>query len=292
VTEDVIIPRIVHQVWLGPDPLPDEFARYRETWREHHPSWDVRLWTEDNLPPDLIRTEVYDRLRHPVERSDILRLELVYRYGGVYVDTDVECLRPIDPLLAGVSLFVERLNSGRLTHPIMGGVPGHGLLERAIRELEPREFYGYDKQTSGPDYLASFVADDPGVTIFATEVFFPRTPAERRSAYAVHHAARSWKDAEGFRKDANMAERRLMRTQNQLDDLERRHRETLAELEVLRARLGAAESLLGGGSAGTRLARRGRVLLAAIRLAGIRVPRRLRAAAGRVRRKLPGTSRG
>jgi hypothetical protein len=288
VTSDLAIPRIFHQVWLGPDPLPEEFVRYQQTWREHHPAWDLRFWHEDNLPPGLLREEVYDRLRHPVERSDILRLELVYRFGGVYVDTDVECLRPIDPLLAGVTFFVERLNSGRLTHPIMGAVQEHPLLGRAIRELKPRAFFGYDKQASGPDYIASVVGDDPDVTIFPTEVFFPRTPAERRSAYTFHHAARSWKDSAGFRKDAQMAERRLARTQTQLDELERAHKETLASLEVLRSRLAAAESRLAGESAGTRLAGRGRVLAAGVRLAAVRAPRRLRTAAGSLRRRLRG----
>ena len=99
---------------------------------------------------------------HPVERSDILRLELVHRFGGVYVDTDVECLRPIDPLLEGVTFFVERLNSGRLTHPIMGAVPEHPLLGRAIREMKPSAFLGYDKHASGPDYVASGRRRRPG----------------------------------------------------------------------------------------------------------------------------------
>ncbi len=76
---------ILHQIWLGPNPLPEEFAAYGETWRRHHPAWDYRLWTEDTLPPDLARLEVYERLRFPAERADILRLELLWRDGGVYL---------------------------------------------------------------------------------------------------------------------------------------------------------------------------------------------------------------
>ena len=57
-----------------------------------------------SLPGDLRRPEAAERLRAPAERSDILRLELLWREGGVYVDTDFECLRSIEPLLDGARL--------------------------------------------------------------------------------------------------------------------------------------------------------------------------------------------
>src|SRR5439155_22420530 len=88
-----LIPRILHQIWVGPDPLPEEFARYRETWLQRHPEWEHHLWTENNLPPDLRRPEAYERLRAPAERSDILRYEVLWRWGGVYGDADFECHR-------------------------------------------------------------------------------------------------------------------------------------------------------------------------------------------------------
>ncbi len=89
------IPRLFHQIWIGPDPLPLEFEAYRASWRAHHPEWEFRLWEEDNLPGDLRTAAVYERERRPVERADILRLELLWKYGGVYVDIDMECLRPL-----------------------------------------------------------------------------------------------------------------------------------------------------------------------------------------------------
>ena len=44
------IPRIFHQIWVGPDPLPDEFAAYGQTWLDHHPGWELKLWTDENFP--------------------------------------------------------------------------------------------------------------------------------------------------------------------------------------------------------------------------------------------------
>ena len=268
------IPRIIHQTWLGPDPLPEDDARWVETWRAHHPEWEHHLWTDANLPEGLVRNEGYELIRHPVERSDILRLELVYRFGGVYVDTDVECLRPIDPLLEGVTMFVQRLNSGRLSHFVMGATPQHPVLERALAGMKPREYFGYDKFSTGPDFLASFIDEDAGVTILDTDVYMPRDPAAQRVAYGIHHSAGAWKSAEDWQKDARIAQRRYQRTQIALDELEQRHRETVAELEVARARL-------AGKHVGA--------LAAEVRVVAIRTPHRLLAAAKALKRKLRAT---
>ena len=141
-----MIPRILHQVWVGPDQMPRDFLDYRESWRRHHPDWEMRLWTDESLPGDFVRPEAYERLRNPAERSDIIRLEVLFRFGGVYVDTDVECLRPIDPLLEGVDFFagyVGRKEVGSKTienavnNAVIAAEAGHPVLERALRELRP-----------------------------------------------------------------------------------------------------------------------------------------------------------
>jgi len=107
-----VIPKIFHQVWLGPNPMPDEYLRYRDTWAQHHPEWEFRLWSEQNLPVTLQREEARDRLRVPAERADMLRLEVLLESGGVYIDTDMECLRSIEELIADVDLFVADSKPG------------------------------------------------------------------------------------------------------------------------------------------------------------------------------------
>ena len=52
--------RIFHRIWLGSKPLPAEFAAFGETWAAHHPGWEMRLWTDANLPP-LINQQAFDR---------------------------------------------------------------------------------------------------------------------------------------------------------------------------------------------------------------------------------------
>jgi inositol phosphorylceramide mannosyltransferase catalytic subunit len=206
----VRIPSILHQVWVGPDPLPEEFAAYRASWARHNPNWESRLWTEDDLPADLERKEAYELLRQPAERSDVIRLELLYRHGGVYADVDFECLRPVTPLLEDVDFFVGAFKPGRVTNALIGSVPGHPLLARAIREIRPRSTWGaVDKSGTGPSFLRRMVKAFPDVTVFEPDVFYPRSAEALREAYAVHHKARSWRDADGLRKLLAGAEQRL-----------------------------------------------------------------------------------
>jgi mannosyltransferase OCH1-like enzyme len=229
------IPPVFHQIWLGPEPLPRDYAGYQRSWLRRHPGWELRLWTEDDLPGDLERKEVYELLRRPAERSDMLRLELLHRHGGVYVDTDFECRRSIEPLLDGVDFFCAYIDPGRVNNALIGSVPRHPLLGRGIRELRPRATFGpVDKEGTGPLFFNRLVAGEPGVTIFAEELFYPRTPVEAQGAFAIHHAARSWKEPADLLMDAARAEQRLAIVQDELAKMEQRYRLAEAEAEALR----------------------------------------------------------
>ena len=216
-----MIPRLLHQVWVGAHPMPEEFADYRESWRRHHPSWEMRLWTEESLPDDLVRPEVYERLRSPAERSDIIRLEVLYRFGGVYVDTDVECLRPIDPLVEESGDFFVGAVKGKVENAVIGATAGHPILERALRELQPVTEYGVDlTQGTGPWFLTALLRDYPEVTIYPQEVFSPMTDAEREQAHAVHHYVSSWKTAEHWEEKAARNREKLIEARRRNEQLE------------------------------------------------------------------------
>jgi mannosyltransferase OCH1-like enzyme len=223
-----VIPQVFHRIWLGPDPMPEEYVRLGQTWKRNHPDWEHHLWAETNLPTDLERHEVYELLRRPAERADILRLELLHRLGGVYVDADLESLKPIDMLLDGVSCFLGALDSGRVSNAVIGAVPGHPLLARAIAELRPRTTFGpVDREGTGPLLIERLRHEFPDVTVFEPEVFFA---TEREQAqYAFHLSARSWKDEAGLRSDLARAERdraiareELRRLQKKYDRVQKR----------------------------------------------------------------------
>lgn len=157
----VVIPRVIHRIWLGGD-MPPEFAQFGETWAEHHPGWEMRLWTEANLPrlrnqvlfdraPDL-----FDSAQVPRFRSDVARLEILHQYGGLYVDTDFVACRSIEPLIAGLDLFAAEEKPGLIANGLMGSVPGHPFLDAMIAGLPTsvrQRPSALPWRVSGPEYL-------------------------------------------------------------------------------------------------------------------------------------------
>jgi hypothetical protein len=237
----VVVPRTIHHIWIGPDPLPAEHRGWIQSWKRHHPSWELRLWTEQDLPADPIRPEILDRLRAPVERADILRLEILHRHGGVYVDTDVECLRPIDDVLGDSRFVVACLKPGQVTNTFIASIPGHPLLARALAEARPMESYWtlsspreQIKQGAGPPLLRRLVPDYPDVALLDPPLLFPSTPEERATAIGVHHMARSWHNVPAMRTAMLQAERRLEETKRELERERARHARTKDRLAALR----------------------------------------------------------
>jgi mannosyltransferase OCH1-like enzyme len=189
----VRMPRIFHQIWLGPNPLPKAFAAYQQSWLRHHPDWELRLWTEGNLPKPLRRPEAAERLRIPAERANILRLEVVWRFGGVYVDTDLECLRSIEPLIEDTDFFTVLRGSGVADNYFFGAVPGHPILDRGLDEIKPRKSYGHSKERTGPRFLNALIADH------RDEIQLLDTTTCKR--YATHHRHQARSDPESVRLD-------------------------------------------------------------------------------------------
>ncbi|HWT23840.1 MAG TPA: glycosyltransferase [Solirubrobacteraceae bacterium] len=202
-TDGQLIPKVIHRLWLGPDPVPDEFERYGETWARHHPAWEVRLWRDGDLPPLACRAEL-ERAKNFKARYDMVRYELLRQVGGVIVDLDMEALRPLDPLLGGVRAFVcrETAKERRIGTQVIGAVPHHPLLERAVAEVGPslaRERTA--SQQTGPGFLTRIVDEfRDEITIFPRDTFLspltiepPRRPQDFPAIYAVHHHAESWR---------------------------------------------------------------------------------------------------
>jgi mannosyltransferase OCH1-like enzyme len=239
----VRVPRIIHHIWIGPDPVPSHHRPWIESWRRHHPSWEHRLWTEDDLPGDPIRPEVLERLRTPVERADILRLEILFRHGGIYVDTDLECLRPVDDLLGDAEFVAVCLKPGRVTNTFIAAAPGHPLLERALRELRPMDVYWTAaatesiKDVAGPPLLRRLIPGYRDVKLIEPPLFFPSTPDERERAVAVHHMERTWHNATALRAAILQAERRLEAADSEIARERRLHAATKKRLARLQARL-------------------------------------------------------
>ena len=92
------IPRILHQVWIGDDPIPDRLLRYQEKLHKLHPEWEYRLCTTldglEDLGPETQR--FVESAPNVGILSDIMRMLMLHKHGGVYLDLDVELEKPLD----------------------------------------------------------------------------------------------------------------------------------------------------------------------------------------------------
>lgn len=198
-----MIPKTLHAIWVGP-PMPLVFAEFMAGWQRLHPDWEFTLWGQGQPLPPLVNQDLYDRAEEICPglegqlRSDIARLEILHRFGGVYIDTDFECLKPIDGLLEGVGCFVGRVTDRWLNNAIMGAAPGHPFIDRLLNGIPAsikRHPGKAPRVVSGPQYMTRIWQQHPeGVTVYPESYFYPylwdelhRGRERFPDAYGCHH---------------------------------------------------------------------------------------------------------
>lgn len=230
----MIIPKTIHRIWLGGNEMPPDYVRFGESWSRHHPGWEMRLWTDDDLPP-LSHPESLDRCRNFGEASDVLRYEVLNRFGGVYVDTDVECLRSLEPLISDATAFAAYARPGLIGSAVVGSVPGHPAITKALEVVCERAGSGSQVEATGPIALTGVLKNAPDVELFGRETFYPLDYWEIpfadaqgdvvADAYAVHHWHATWQTRETLM----LRTRELMRRTRQR---KRQYERSLGKLEA------------------------------------------------------------
>lgn len=137
-----MIPRIVHQIWLGesggPHP-PPRFVETARTWRDRNPAWEYRLWSGDEVTalfeeqrPDLLG--LYRGYPYWVQRADAARYLILHHVGGVYADMDITCARPLDELTEHDAVLAPTEPAG-VSNDLMMSRPGHPLFAELLDAL-------------------------------------------------------------------------------------------------------------------------------------------------------------
>jgi mannosyltransferase OCH1-like enzyme len=211
------IPKILHRIRIGADTLPAEAEEYGRRWRELHPGWEHRLWTARDLPKMRNRA-LYDVSENTGHRSDLLRYEILHRFGGVYVDLDMEPLRPLDPVLAEagpadafagrVYATMRELGPQWMETAILGAAPGLPFFDHLLDRITPWAVHFSQAHTivrTGPQFfqwhMTKWEAERGGepVRLMPTNWFYPYRWDERYrrggpfpGAYAAHHWWGTW----------------------------------------------------------------------------------------------------
>jgi mannosyltransferase OCH1-like enzyme len=98
---DSLVPAIIHQVLLGDLEMRPKWEQARASCKELHPTWEMKLWRDEEANefvhqyyPSL--SSIYLNYPLEIQRSNVLRYLLLHHYGGVYLDLDMRCRRPLD----------------------------------------------------------------------------------------------------------------------------------------------------------------------------------------------------
>lgn len=158
-----MIPRYIHRIWLGGNE-PSQFRLYGQTWKDHHPNWEVVQWDGPGELFPLQNQDLYDdpdywcpNGSHGQFRADLLRYEILWRYGGLYVDADFECLAPVDYLIKDTKLFAGwEVQDQWIANGFMGAEPHHPFINTLItgvRESLKRYRKNRPASSTGPQFL-------------------------------------------------------------------------------------------------------------------------------------------
>ena len=197
------IPKIIHQIWLG-GPFPEKYKVLTDIWKAKHPDWNFLLWTEKEIEEfGLTNKWMYDNMRNPSAKSDVVRYEVAYSYGGVYVDTDFYCCQNLDKLLY-LDFFCGMIGSydGRLVEAETSAAPsifacsqGNKLVGEIIQEIGAVKTVPHNigeiMTITGPEMFSRKVVGSldkhPMSVVFPPNYFFPFPGAARMSIRDLPH---------------------------------------------------------------------------------------------------------
>lgn len=214
------IPRTIHYCWFGGRPLPPSALRCIDSWKRNFPGYEIRRWDESNFDIDAVR---YTREAAAAGKwafvSDYARFLILYRHGGIYFDTDVEVIRPMDHILAaGAFMGFEKSHSGIGVASGLGiaAPAGHPFYKKILDHYSSIPYLGSDgKPLSGTVVAhvtrlfleAGLIPEDrlqcvEGITVYPNEYFNPLDDATGRlrithRTCSIHHYNKTWCDNYG-----------------------------------------------------------------------------------------------
>ena len=214
------VPKVVHYCWFGGKPLPKSAQKCIASWRKYLPDCEIREWNESNFDVNAIpyTQEAYERGKYAFV-SDYARFYVLYRHGGLYFDTDVEVIRPMDDIVArGAFMGIEQSVESTGVNPGLGLAAEEGMeIYKTILDYYATLHFVDEQGVQFPgtvvkhttDVLSryGFVAENrvqevAGVTIYPNDWFNPLDDATGRltvteNTRSIHHYSKTWIDNYG-----------------------------------------------------------------------------------------------
>lgn len=231
------IPKIIHQIWYqGDDNIPKDYITYKNSWIKKNPDWEYMLWSKDSID-NLIKSHyrryhsLFKKLPLLIQKVDMAKYLILNYYGGIYVDLDMKCIKPLSRLIKvdkpiilsqlyidgcdERSLFCPRTfvsslgkfaNGIFVNNAFLGSVPGHIFWLDIIETISDRFYLDYKLKeyfvsyTTGPAMINSVIRKNWSkykdiIKIIPYYYFEPCSKnglCNTTKSFAVHKYSGSW----------------------------------------------------------------------------------------------------
>lgn len=219
-----MIPKTIHYFWFGRNPKSDIIKKCIDSWKHYCPDWEIIEWNEDNMNLDEIpyMREAYDAKRWAFV-SDVARLLILYKYGGVYLDTDVELLKPLEEKLLERTFFIFENGRTIATGLGMGTVKNNETVKALLDNYRSTHF-------ETDNITVNAVMDKPVFVRLFPTLEWNNTDQIVNGVYFMssgtygqkmkHYGTRSWADIPEYKVSGDMKIKRILRNPTVFKKLE------------------------------------------------------------------------
>lgn len=209
-----MIPKIIHYIWLGGNPLPKIYSDCVESWKDYASGFEIKIWDEesykvcfgtDQFVEEMLKTRRY------AFAADYIRCKVLFEFGGIYLDTDMELVRNIDELCSHIAFLGEE-DINKPSCGILGSQPKFwlfGELMQAVKHANglftiPELLKNILDERKISKTRSEDITTIQDVTIYSEKFFYPYNPYGSsgreqllyryitKDCYAIHHWGKSW----------------------------------------------------------------------------------------------------
>ncbi len=237
-----MIPKLIHYCWFGRNPLPESAKKCIASWRKFLPDYEIIEWNEDNFDVNSIpyTAQAYEAKKYAFV-SDYARFKILYEHGGVYFDTDVEVIRPMDDIIARGPFMGFEINPcvsrpyGAVNPGVgMAGKKGLNLYKSVLEYYAQLNFIQADGSHNITDAVVNITTrelikgglqNEAGlqtvaeVTIYPADYFNPFNDATGRlnktaNTRTIHWYSKTWLNVHPWRQSLSRFVHRFFGTQS------------------------------------------------------------------------------
>jgi len=193
-----MIPKIIHIIWIGDQSKKP--AQCIDTWIKKNPEYEVKVWGNNQVQGTNWKNyrQLHDMLikKDFAGASDVMRYEILYEHGGVYVDADTYCIKPLEDWLLDCEAFAsweqELVRNNLIANTVMGSVPGAEAMKMCMDEVATKDCTEQKLawMITGPILVTDvFFKGQANMTVYPSHFFMPEHHSGYVSKVTGHHFA-------------------------------------------------------------------------------------------------------